>query len=66
LEKVRCFRIRKLLGFLPNVQGRKAACSPIEYMDCSMLAQGLEPARNKRAALQDRAFSLSLSKRMIS
>jgi hypothetical protein len=28
-----CFRIRRLLGFLPNVQGQKAARARFEFMD---------------------------------
>jgi hypothetical protein len=32
LEKVRCFRIRRLLGFLPNVQGKKLPALNLYFM----------------------------------
>jgi hypothetical protein len=32
LEKVRCFRIRGLLGFLPNVQGQKMAAPNLDML----------------------------------
>jgi hypothetical protein len=31
LEKVRCFRIRRLLGFLPKIQGQKTAAPNLNY-----------------------------------
>jgi hypothetical protein len=37
LEKVSCLRIRRLLGFLPKLQGQRAACAKFELMD--MLAE---------------------------
>jgi hypothetical protein len=32
-KKVRCFRIRGLLGFLPKVHGQKTTCAEFVFMD---------------------------------